>query len=203
MTIPISPSSLVLVGILPSPRDLEIAKLLGWYRIPLRFAPKIIDVDFLAFYQPSAFGDGHQWQIEYYSEVLGNELTTRAELFRDQTDHPRARDEYYKIQIGALQELPNPISAENWRRFTFLYTTGAHLLAAKTLHDLTVRDEERDVLWKALRDHAQNLSNYRSGSELPFNLDPDLLPFINGLSYGKSHIPDPSISDQEYGAELT
>jgi hypothetical protein len=160
---PISPSSLVLVGILPSPRDLEIAKLLGRYRIPLRFAPKIIDVDFLAFNQPSVFGKGHQWRIEDYSEMLGHELTARAELFRDQPDHPRARDEYYKIQIGALQELLNPISAENWQQLTFLYTTGAHLLAAKTRHDLTVRDEERDVLRKALRNHAQNQNNYRSG----------------------------------------
>jgi hypothetical protein len=52
----LTPASLVLVCLLPAPRDLEIARLLGWYRIPLRSAPKVIAVDYLAFYQPASFG---------------------------------------------------------------------------------------------------------------------------------------------------
>ncbi len=102
-------TALVLVAILPSPQDLEIARLLGWYRIPLRKAPKVIDVDYLAFYQTAAFGEEHRWQIEYAAEVRGHELTTRNELFRDEPDHPRANEEYYKIQIGPLTRLPAPI----------------------------------------------------------------------------------------------
>jgi hypothetical protein len=47
----IHPTSLILVAVLNNPRDLEIARLLGWYRIPLRSAPKVIAVDYLAFYQ--------------------------------------------------------------------------------------------------------------------------------------------------------
>jgi len=45
---------LVLVAILPKPRDLEIARVLGWYRIPLATAPKTIRVDWIAFYQTAA-----------------------------------------------------------------------------------------------------------------------------------------------------
>ena len=181
MTNSISPTSLVLVGILPSLRDLEIARLLGWYRVPLRFAPKIIDVDFLAFYQTAAFGEEHRWKIESYSEMLGHELTTRAELFKDEPDHPRANEEYYKIQIGGLQELKRPILADGWRRLTFLYTTGEHLVNAATIRDLTVRDEERNLLWKALRDRANDPVHYQSNPESNFALDPDLLLFIEGL----------------------
>jgi hypothetical protein len=48
------PTDLILVCVLPTPRDLEIARLLGWYRIPLRTAPKVVAVDYLAFYQPAA-----------------------------------------------------------------------------------------------------------------------------------------------------
>jgi len=88
----ISPASLVLVCLLPTPRDLEIARLLGWYRIPLRTAPKVIAVDYLAFYQPSSFGE-HSGQIELVAPVRGHELTTRAELLKDEVDHPRARGE--------------------------------------------------------------------------------------------------------------
>src|SRR6185295_15045247 len=98
----LQPTSLVLVCLLPAPRDLEIARLLGWYRIPLRTAPKVVAVDCLAFYQPAAFG-GHGGQIEFIAEVRGHELTTRAELLKDEADHPRAKEEYYKIQIGRLE----------------------------------------------------------------------------------------------------
>ena len=65
---PLSPSSLILVCLLPTPRDLEIARLLGWYRIPLRTAPKVVAVDYLAFYQPSAFGE-RGGKIEFIAEV--------------------------------------------------------------------------------------------------------------------------------------
>jgi hypothetical protein len=40
----------VLVVFLPGPQDMDIARLLGWYRIPLRTAPKVVAVDWLAFY---------------------------------------------------------------------------------------------------------------------------------------------------------
>jgi len=53
----ILPTSLVLVAVIKNPRDMEIARLLGWYRIPLRTTPKVIAVDYLAFYQTGAFGD--------------------------------------------------------------------------------------------------------------------------------------------------
>ena len=74
----IQPTSLVLVAIVNNPRDLEIARLLGWYRIPLRTAPKVIAVDYLAFYQTGALGD-EKWSIQYIPSVARNELTTRAE----------------------------------------------------------------------------------------------------------------------------
>src|SRR5512145_1969542 len=133
----LSATSLVLVCFLPAPRDLEIARLLGWYRIPFKSAPKVVAVDYLAFYQPSSFGE-QGGQIQYVAEVRGHELTTRAELLRDEPDHPRAREEYFKIQLGALERLKNPVKAEKWRRITFFYTTGEYLLRAKTLNELVV-----------------------------------------------------------------
>ncbi len=178
-------TALILVAILPDPRDLEIARLLGWYRIPLRYAPKVIDVDYLAFYQTAAFGESERWQINYYASVRGHELATRAELLRDENDHPRAREEYYKIQIGPLQELPVSISAGKWRRITFLYTTGGNLRSADTLKDLVVRSEEREILWRSLRDRAMRSGQYQS-DELPeqtFDLDPQLLLMLGELNH--------------------
>ncbi|MBE7536535.1 MAG: hypothetical protein HS124_12505 [Anaerolineales bacterium] len=156
----LSPTDLVLVCLLPSPRDLEIARLFGWYRIPLRSAPKVIAVDYLAFYQPTAFGD-HGGQIEYVAQARGHELTTRGELLKDEAHHPRAKEEYFKIQLGALEKLSEPIRTDRWKRLTFLYSTGEYLLNAKTLNDLVVAGEERQLLWKSLRERAESDQSYR------------------------------------------
>lgn len=180
LAMPLSPTSLVLVCLLPTPRDLEIARLLGWYRIPLRTAPKVVAVDYLAFYQPSAFGD-RGGQIEFVAEVRGHELTTRGELLKDEADHPRAKEEYFKIQLGGLEKLPQPIVADKWKRLTFLYTTGEYLLNAKLLNDLVVQNEEREILWKSLRERAENEQLYKV--DLPdANIDPALLVLLLGIT---------------------
>jgi hypothetical protein len=175
----LAPDSLVLVCVLPQPRDLEIARLLGWYRIPLRTAPKVIAVDYLAFYQPGAFG-ARAGLIEYIAEVRGHELTTRAELLHDEKDHPRAHEEYYKIQLGPLERLPRPIRAEKWRRLTFLYTTGAYLLRARTLNDLVLGGEERSTLWRSLRERAQTAQPYLLDLPAP-DLPAELLLALLGM----------------------
>lgn len=176
----LKPTDLILVCLLPTPRDLEIARLLGWYRIPLRSAPKVVAVDYLAFYQPSAFGE-RGGKIEFVAPVHGHELTTRGELLKDEADHPRAKEEYYKIQLGGLEKLPQPIAADKWKRLTFLYTTGEYLLNAKLLNDLVVQNEERDILWKSLRERAENEQLYKT--DLPENdIDPAILAFLLGIT---------------------
>ena len=85
-----TPESLILVAVMTQPRDLEIARVLGWYRIPLRSAPRVISVDYLAFYHTAAFGD-LRWQVKYLAPVRGHELTTRAELMRASRDSARDR----------------------------------------------------------------------------------------------------------------
>lgn len=179
------PTALILVAVMTNPRDLEIARLLGWYRVPLRKAPKLIEVDALAFYQTSGFGEDHRWRIEYFAPLRGHELTTRRELLRDEPDHPRAQEEYYRLQLGPLQRLPEPIPAGRWRRVTFLYSTGARLAAARSLRDLVVRgEEERQTLWRALRERALQGGQYRA-EELPeFAIDPAILALLGSLSAG-------------------
>ena len=175
----LKPTDLILVCLLPTPRDLEIARILGWYRIPLRTAPKVVAVDYLAFYQPSAFGD-RGGQIEFVSQVRGHELTTRGELLKDEADHPRAKEEYYKLQIGALEKLKEPVKSEKWKRLTFLYTTGEYLLKAKSLNDLVVNGDERQFLWRSLRERAENSQLYKT--DLPAaDIPPEVLIALLGI----------------------
>ena len=193
----LSNTDLVLVCLVPSPRDLEIARLLGWYRIPLRTAPKVVAVDYLAFYQPGSFGE-HAGQIEFAASVRGHELTTRAELLRDQPDHPRANEEYYKIQLGALEKLPHVIQADKWKRLTFLYSTGEYLLRGQTLNDLVVEGEERQVLWRSLRERAARGQAYQP--DLPeSDVPPEVLIALLGIRELQSdyEIPDASRSPRD------
>jgi hypothetical protein len=173
--------SLLLVAVMPDPRDLEIARLLGWYRVRLKSAPKVLEVDYVAFYQPAAFGEEHGGRIEHFAGLRGHELVTRRELFRDEIDHPRASEEYYKLALGPLETLPHPILAGKWKRITFLYTTGALFSTAQTVQDLVVRSEDRVGLWRSLRERALRSGQYRAEELAEFDLDPVLLAMLGGL----------------------
>jgi hypothetical protein len=136
-------------------------------------------VDYLAFYQPSTFGE-RGGQIEYVAPVNGHELTTRGELLKDEADHPRAKEEYYKIQLGGMEKLSQPIIADKWKRLTFLYTTGEYLLNAKLLNDLVVQNEERELLWKSLRERAEHEQTYQT--DLPaVDIPPEVLIALLGI----------------------
>lgn len=178
----IPPNALILVGLLPGIRDFDIARMLGWYRIPLKTAPKIVDVDYLAFYQGANFGKDHCWRIEYIAEYRGNELTTRRELLKDEQDHPRAGEEYYKIQIGPLIGLDKPVLSGSWKRVTFIYTTGDRLLDARVVNDLVVRSEDREVLWKSLRDRGRQSRIYQAQNDTQFLEDPGVLDLLFDLA---------------------
>ncbi len=175
----LKPTDLILVCLLPTPRDMEIARLLGWYRIPLKSAPKVVSVDYLAFYQPASFGK-RSGQVEYIAQVRGHELTTRGELLKDESDHPRAKEEYFKIQLGGLEKLNEPIHTDKWKRLTFLYSTGEYLLNAKTLNDLVVAGEERNTLWKSLRERAETEQLYKV--DMPeADIPPEVLMALLGI----------------------
>lgn len=176
----VDPTALILVSVMNKPRDLEIARLLGWYRIPLRSAPKVIYVDYLAFYQTSAFKQEKQ-RIQYLAPVLGNELVKRIDLLQDEPNHPQANQEYYKIQLGPVQKISKPILAEDWRRITFFYTTGEYLNNANTIKDLIIPSDEREILWKALHDRAVQRQQYYTQALPEIDLDPEVLALLLGI----------------------
>ena len=183
MTQTLPETALILVAILPNQHDFDIARLFGWYRIPLKTAPKVISVDYLAFYQTKAFGDAEKWQIAYVAEILGHELTRRAELLRDEPDHPRADEECFKIQIGPLQRLEQPLPAGDWKRITFFYTTGEQLKTAQTISDLVLKNQdEREILWHTLRERALKANEYKA-SDLPESvIDPVILALLGMIN---------------------
>jgi hypothetical protein len=143
----LDPDDLVLVALINNPADLEIARVLGWYRIPLQTAPKTVRVNWLGFFLSAAF-DEDKWSLRYIAPVLGHEMVRRRELLRGEVDHPRHDEPYYKLILGPLQTLSNPVPSRRWRRFSFLYTNGERLLAARDLTDLSLPAAlKRGLLW--------------------------------------------------------
>jgi hypothetical protein len=161
----LEPGHLVLVAVAPRRQDVEIARVLGWYRIPVRHAPKVIAVDWLALFET-----GPARGIRVMAPVRGHELTTRGDLFRDQADHPRAGELYYKLQLGPLQALGHPVRAARNQRLTFVYTTGEQLQKARDVAELTVFGDERRWLFRNLRERGAVLSPARQAGR-PAGLD--------------------------------
>jgi hypothetical protein len=126
----------VLVAVVPSARDWEIVRTRGWYRIPVRRAPALLAARYLAFYHTRATED-LRWRIAYYAPIQGYGVVRRRDLLPEEPDHPRAGEEYYRIDLG---------------RVTFIPTTLGRLLAARELNDLWDRETARDRLWRALRE---------------------------------------------------
>ncbi len=126
----------VLVSVLTTNADFEIARDRGWYRIPERHAPSSVgDAAVLAFYFTAAFDD-EKWAIHWFAEVRGYELVRRRDLLPDQPAHPRAEELYYKMQLGPLIRREPPIPSLRWRRITFLETTWDRFNAAEEINDL-------------------------------------------------------------------
>lgn len=146
------PSDRVLVGIMNSHRDFARARNEGWYRIPKQHAPEsATEAVILAFYFTRAFKD-EKWAIHYYAPVEGHELVRRRDLLPGQPDHPRADDAYYKLQLGPLVRLEQPIPSLRWRRITFIESTWDRFLAAEEINDLYATGA--DGLYVTLKEHA-------------------------------------------------
>ena len=134
------------VALVNKPRDMEIVRTERWYRIPAKRAPgQIALVRYIAFYLTKAFGDC-KWMIREYAPVQGHELAHRRDLFPDESDHPRADEAYYKLQLGSLILLPRPIVSRRGRRLLFVWTTGARFSHAVEIDDLLGRGDADEAL---------------------------------------------------------
>lgn len=133
---PFHPDDRVLVAVMNNPRDFEIAREEGWYRIPLKHAPPTTtEATVLAFYFTKAFGE-ESWAIHWYAPVRGHELVRRRDLLPEEPDHPRADELYYKVQLGPLERLEPPIPSFRWRRIAFIETSWDRFVTAREVHEL-------------------------------------------------------------------
>lgn len=141
----------VLVVVTNDPADLERARMHGWYRIPLDRAPHRVAAEYLAFYQTGAFPSEERWRVQWYAAVHGYRIVSRCELLPEEPLHPRANERYYRIDLGPLTPLPQPIPSRRLRRISFISTTLTRLRQAKEINDLWIKGSSQERLWTALK----------------------------------------------------
>ncbi|MBE7473281.1 MAG: hypothetical protein DPW09_35070 [Anaerolineae bacterium] len=148
----IHPDDRVLVAVMNKRADWQRVQAEGWYRLPVKHAPEgTPHFDWLAFYFTSAFG-ADKWAVHYYARIEGHELLTRRDLLPAEPGHKRAGDWYYKLTIGALQYKLPPIVSHNWRRITFIVTSGDRFEAAEEINDLFEHKSPAGRLYVTLRE---------------------------------------------------
>jgi hypothetical protein len=148
----IYPDNRILVAVMNNPEDWARVQDEGWYRLPVKHAPTgTPDFDFLAFYHTKAF-DRDKWAIHFYAPVKGHELLTRKDLLPGEPNHKLANDWYYKFQLGPLHHKLPPIISYNWRRITFIVTTGDRFEAAEEINDLLEDQSPAGRLYVTLKE---------------------------------------------------
>jgi hypothetical protein len=140
-----------LVAVVTTQEDLARATKEGWYRIPLRSAPSRLAAEYLAFYQTGAFPPEERFLIRWIAPVKGYLLATRRQLIPAEPEHPRATDQYFRVTLRNVAELPRPIPSVRLRRVTFISTTLSRLLEAREINDLWIRESTQERLWKAFQ----------------------------------------------------
>ncbi|MFH1007787.1 MAG: DUF559 domain-containing protein [Candidatus Latescibacterota bacterium] len=141
----------VIIAITNNRKDLQIAREEHWYRIPVKSAPKRLkEATYLAFYQTKEFGED-KWAVRYYAEIRSKRILRRIELFPDEPYHPRANEEYYKIELGDLQTRGEPILSRKGRRIAFISTTWEKFQRAGEINDLFDESPLEDEMWAAFK----------------------------------------------------
>jgi len=145
-----------------NPRDMEIARLLGWYRIPLRSAPKVISVDYLAFYrqQPSGRTNG----VSSICPVLGHELSTRLDCSKMKLITHAPPRNTIKSSLVPSSVCQNPFRLRAGGA-SHSYTQQANISPCRNDQRLDRHTEDRQVLWQALRERACLNQEYLSGRD--------------------------------------
>lgn len=145
------PDPQVLVVLVNNQADWQRVVEEHWYRIPLRTAPQPVAASYLAFYQTRVFG-ADAFRVRYYAPVLRYQRLTRRELLPQEANHPQASQQYYRIELGALEQLARPVPSRRLRRITFIPTTLRRLQEADEINDLWMADDAEDMLWELFRD---------------------------------------------------
>jgi hypothetical protein len=125
----------VLVGVVNRKRDLETVLNERWYRIPVSRMPRGVNAEYMAFFLSGPFME-RNGAVHYFAECRGVELVRRRDILPREKNHPRAQEQYYKVQLGPIETKNPPVKNTTRRSLAFVYTTWDRFVHAQTILDL-------------------------------------------------------------------
>jgi very-short-patch-repair endonuclease len=140
----------VLVALVNSTTDWQIIVKERWYRIPVESIPKRFPPEVIAFYQTKVFRE-QAFAVRYFAEVERVDEVGRSDLFPLEIEGPKASRRYFKLSLGEVKELPEPIPSLRLRRIVFIPTTRTKLEIAEEINDLFDESPLEDSIWKELK----------------------------------------------------
>lgn len=176
------PEDRVLIAYMPEPKDFDRLVNEHWYRIPQQRAPKGLYSEYYSFYFGNKFGR-RKWSICFYARQLGHELLRRRDIIPDEPEHPRAEELYYRVALGPLIELKEPIVSLRLRRISFLHTTWDRFRDAREISDLFVQGGDYvDRVFNTLKEQGiAAKQDYRIKEGEEFYRAPIVVPCSDGL----------------------
>lgn len=140
---------IVLVSVLKNKSDLRILLQEHWYRIPAAYLPKRT-FSYLAFYQPVSFGRLGR-RIQYYARKSSSQTARRIDLLPKEKNHPRAHDDYVRVEVAWVKKLAHPIKNIVPRRVSFGFTSLKSLLHAGDILELYGVAPTEQIIERGLR----------------------------------------------------
>jgi len=145
-----------LIALMNNKRDFKIAQEQRWYRIPVKTkqTPKCVtgkSLQHIAFYHTKEF-DQNAHSIRWHGEVKNISIVKRKELLPETPHDQKAEHDYYKIEFGELQALPEPIISRRPRRILFIPTTLSHFQRTREINEVFYESPLEEDFWKVLRD---------------------------------------------------
>jgi very-short-patch-repair endonuclease len=136
----------VLVALLKEKAHFNNLREQSWYHLPVTSTPKRWPPEYIAFYQPKAFGFD-AFRIRYFGRVKEITQTPYQKLFPNQFDSKKSDKIYHQIFVEKLEQLPHPIPSRLPRSNVFISTTWAKFINAGQLNDLFDESPLEDDIW--------------------------------------------------------
>ena len=141
-----------LVGIVPRKSLWPIILEERWYHIPVASAPGNVEkIHYVAFYFPADFDEELRHKVVYYSTVKSVKVVKRIKLFPNELKHPRAGQDYFKINLGQILPLPRPIPSLRFRRLVHIHSSYRRLMTAREINDLYNTSPLEETMYQALK----------------------------------------------------
>ena len=126
----------VLIGIIKTPIDLAVLLENKHYHVPVAHADFVYGADYFAAYLPK-WHPTMAWHVGYVARIATYALEQRHTCCPHQPQHPRAAQYYVGLQLVDITACEPAIPSRRWRRVWLHKTTGASLMRAPELGQLT------------------------------------------------------------------